>query len=37
MSEAVLSGDAERAFSAMRALMDHMFEQSRKLAPYEAG
>jgi DNA-binding GntR family transcriptional regulator len=37
MSEAVLSGEAERAFSAMRALMDHMFEQSRKLAPYEAG
>jgi len=37
MSEAVLSGDAERAFSSMRALMDHMFEQSRKLAHYEAG
>jgi DNA-binding GntR family transcriptional regulator len=37
MSEAVLSGDAERAFSAMQALMDHMFEQSRRLAPYKAG
>jgi DNA-binding GntR family transcriptional regulator len=35
MSEAVVTGDAEAAFSAARALMEYMFEQSRKLAHYE--
>jgi len=34
MSEAVVAGDAERAFSEMRSLIEFMFERSRRLVEH---